>query len=105
MPRIVRAAPSPVWEKVGLAAPRLGIRRTVLVREAAVGIGAHHVDVGAGGDVGGLARAAFEIDGDRAGAVDHVMAVAGVFRKSGEIAGAQQRLVLILDQRQLPSST
>jgi hypothetical protein len=33
----------------------LGIRRAVLVYEPAVGVGAHHVDVGAGGQVGARA--------------------------------------------------
>src|SRR5208337_356485 len=43
----------------------LSIGRAVLVHEAAVGIAAHHVDVGTGGKVGGLARADFEIDRHR----------------------------------------
>src|SRR5215471_6974773 len=74
---------------------------TVFVHEAAVGVGAHQVNVRARGDVGGRARADFEIDRHRARLVDHVMAVAGSFRKRRTIAGAQNRLARVFDQRQL----
>ena len=71
------------------------------MQEPAVGIRAHHVDVGADGHVGGRPRAHFEIDGHRARLVDQVVAVAGILGEGRTIAGAQHRLAVILDQRQL----
>ena len=65
-----------------------------------LGVGAHHVDVGAGGNVGELARTDFEINRHRARSVDHVMAVTGVFWKGRAIAGPQNHLAAIFDQRQ-----
>lgn len=41
--------------------PRIG--RPVLAHEPAVGVGAHHVDVRAGGDVVGMSRADLQVDG------------------------------------------
>jgi hypothetical protein len=70
------------------------------VHEPAVGVAAHHVDVGAGGKVGGRARTDFEIDRHNARLVDHVMAVAGAFRKGRAITGAQHRRAAVFDQRQ-----
>src|SRR3954447_9405980 len=67
------------------AALGLGIGRSILVHETAVGVGAHHVDVGADGNVVGRARADFEINRHRARFVDQVMAVAGAFRKGRAI--------------------
>ena len=46
------------------------------------------------------ARADFEINRHRARFVDQAMAIAGIFRKSRAIAGAQHRLAPIFDQRQ-----
>src|SRR6185369_7243073 len=80
---------------------KVSVRRTVLVREAAVGVGAHHIYVGADGDVVRCARTHFEIDRHRARSVDHVMTVAGVLGKGGAIAGAQYGFATVLDQRQL----
>jgi hypothetical protein len=51
------------------------------------------------GNVGGRARADFEVNRHRARFVDQVMAVAGAFRKGCAIAGAQHRIAAIFDQR------
>ena len=70
------------------------------MHEPAISVGAHHVDVGAGGNVGGLAQADFEINRHPVRSINHVMAVAGTFRKGRAIAGAEHRLAAILDQCQ-----
>jgi hypothetical protein len=79
---------------------RLWIGGAVFVHEAAVGVGALHVDVGANGDVGRAARADFEIDRSVVRFVDHVMAIARTFWKGRAIAGAQHYLATIFDQRE-----
>ena len=64
------------------AAGGVEIGCAVLAHERAVGVGAHHLNVGAGGNVGGRARPDLEIDGHRPRFIDHVMAVAGAFAKA-----------------------
>src|SRR6185503_360184 len=75
------------------------IGRAILVHEPAVGVGAHHVDIGARGDVARIARADLQINGSRGGFVDQMMAVSGALRKGRAIAGTQQRFAAVLDQR------
>src|ERR1700722_14413469 len=95
------SAENRVWRAPDGDDLRPGIGRAILVHEPAVGVGAHHVDVGASGDVRGMLRADFEVDRHRAGSVVLAMAVAGAFRKGRAIAGPQHRLATIFDQRQL----
>jgi hypothetical protein len=56
------------------------------MHEPPVGIGTHHVDIGASSEVVRIPRAHLKIDGHRGGLVDEVMAIAGTFRKRGAIA-------------------
>src|SRR5689334_4702144 len=99
--RFASASPLPLQSAGEGDSLPVRIGRAVLVHEAAIGIRALHVDVRAGGEVLGLARADLEIDGHLARAVDHVMAVAAALREGRAIAGAQDRLAAILDQHQL----
>jgi hypothetical protein len=69
------------------------------VHEPAVGVGTHHIDIGAGGEVVRVARAHLQIDGHRGGFVDQVMAVAGAFRKRRTFSCVQRRLAAVFDQR------
>ena len=56
------------------------------MHEPPVGIGTHHVDIGANSEVVRIPRAHLKIDGNRGGLVDQVMAIAGALRKHGAIA-------------------
>jgi hypothetical protein len=60
----------------------------VPVHEAAIGVGAHHVDIGTGCEVFGVARSDLEITGVPVRTVHHMMAVAGSPCKDRTVAGA-----------------
>jgi hypothetical protein len=71
------------------------------MHEPPVGIGTHHVDIGASSEVVRVPRAHLEIDGHRRGPVDQVMTVACAFRKRSAIAWVQCSLAAIFDEHQL----
>jgi hypothetical protein len=71
------------------------------MHEPPIGIGTHHVDIGASSEVVRVPRAHLEIDGHRRGPVDQVMAVTRAFRKRSAIARVQNSLAAILDEHQL----
>src|SRR5277367_5248838 len=80
---------------------RRGIGPAVLMHEPPVGIGTHHVDIGASSEVVRVPRAHLEIDGHSSGSVNQVMAVACAFRKRSAIARVQYGLATIFDEHQL----
>src|ERR1700733_14605198 len=72
----------------------------VFMHEPAVGIGTHHVDIGASSEVLRVPRAHFDIHGHCRGPVDQVMAVARAFWKRSAIARVQYSLAVIFDEHQ-----
>jgi hypothetical protein len=56
------------------------------MHEPPVGIGTHHVDIGASSEVVRIPRGYLEIDSRRGRLADQVMAIAGALRKPGAIA-------------------
>src|SRR5690606_17914161 len=76
-------------------------RCSILAQETAVSVRAHHVDVRARRDIVRIARAHFHIDGHSAGPVDQMMTIARVLGERRTFACAQNRLSIILDQRDL----
>jgi hypothetical protein len=80
---------------------RRGVGQAVFMHEPPVGIGTHHVDIGASSQIVRVPRAYLEIYGHRRRPVDQVMAVACAFRKSSAIARVQCSLAAFFDEYQL----
>jgi hypothetical protein len=77
------------------------IGRAVLVHKQPIGVGTHHVNIGARGEVLWVARSHFQINRHGGRFVNQVLTIFGTFRKRRAIASVQYRLVAIFDQRQL----
>ena len=60
------------------------------MHESAVGVGTHHIDIGAGCEVVRIARTYLQINGHRRGLVNQVVPIAGTLRKRRTIAGVQR---------------
>lgn len=71
------------------------------MRELAVGIGAHQIDIRAGRHILRLARANLEIHHHPIRSIDQVVAVSGRLRERRELAGPNDRLATVLDQNDL----
>jgi len=80
---------------------RRGVGAPVLMHEPPIGIGTHHVDIGASSEIVRVPRAHLEIDGHRRGPVDQVMAVTRAFWKRSAITRVQNSLAEILNEHQL----
>jgi hypothetical protein len=77
------------------------VRAAVLVHEAPIGTGTHHVDIRACGEIVRTSRPYLKIDGNLGGPVYEVVAVASALWKRRTISRAQYRLAIIFEKDQL----
>lgn len=73
----------------------------VLVHKQPIGVGTHHVNIGARGVVLRVARSHFRINRHGGRFVNQVLTILGTFRKRRAIASVQYCLFAIFDQYQL----